>query len=93
MSDSTYETPISTARGQLAEVANRAAYAGAVTFLTRNGKRCGAAIVPEQLLADYERLLDAEEDQIAFKRAAEIHAGIVTPIPLEEVGRRLHLEE
>jgi antitoxin Phd len=39
------DLPISDARDQLAEIVNRATYAGSVTYLTRRGRRV-AAIVP-----------------------------------------------
>jgi len=58
------DLPITEARGELAELANRVAYAHDHVVLTRRGRRL-AALVP---VADLE-LLEALEDQVDLAQA------------------------
>jgi prevent-host-death family protein len=51
MSESAFELSVTSAREHLADVVNRAAYSGAVTYLTRRGRRV-AAVVPAALAED-----------------------------------------
>jgi len=52
MTEPAAEMPISEAREHLADVVNRAAYAGTVTYLTRRGRRLAAIVSATQLAAD-----------------------------------------
>jgi prevent-host-death family protein len=50
--------PISDAREHLAEVVNRAAYSGGVTYLTRGGRRLAAVVPAFQAAADHAAALE-----------------------------------
>jgi prevent-host-death family protein len=52
MSEPAAELPITEARDQFADVVNRAAYAGAVTYVTRRGRRLAAIVPAAQLAAE-----------------------------------------
>jgi prevent-host-death family protein len=80
----TAELPVTSARDQLGDLANRAAYAGERTYLTKHGKRF-AAIVPAALLEEIEAQEDAED--IAAAEAALIEGG--KPIPAGQVYAEL----
>jgi prevent-host-death family protein len=47
--------PISEARDQFAEVVNRAAYGGEVTYVTRRGRRLAAVVPATRLVAEAAR--------------------------------------
>jgi antitoxin Phd len=49
------EMPISNARDQFAEVVNRAAYGGEVTYVTRRGRRLAAVVPATRLVAEAAR--------------------------------------
>jgi prevent-host-death family protein len=63
MSEPAAEMPISDARDQFAEVVNRAAYAGVVTYVTRRGRRLAAVVPAARLAADAARAREAATAQ------------------------------
>ena len=72
------EMTVSDARPELAEITNRAAYAGETTYLTKHGKRT-AAVVPAasaQLLEDLEDLIDHQAVQEALAAFADGEATV-----------------
>lgn len=81
---------VSEARNGFSDVVNRAVFGGEVTFVTRGrGRRCAAAIVPAELVEQYEALLDAEDGRIAQKRLADLDAGRTRAVASDEVARAL----
>jgi len=84
------EWTVSEARDRFSDAVNRAAFGGEITYITRGrGHQRAAAIVPADLVARYEELLDAEDARIAAERLADIDAGRVATISADEVHRTL----
>lgn len=69
-------------RDRLAQVIDTAR-AGAPTVITNRGRRV-AAVVPVELLDEYERLAEAADLAILRERLARVDAGEPT-VPLSEV--------
>lgn len=65
MSEPAAELPISDARDHLADVVNRAVYAGEPTYLTRRGRRLAVVASPATIAAD-----QAEAARLAVASAA-----------------------
>ena len=84
------EWTVSEARDRFSDAVNRAAFGGEITYITRGrGHQRAAAIVPADLVARYEELLDAEDARIAAERLADIDAGRVATISADEVHQAL----
>lgn len=92
MSSEAIELSVSSARDNFSDAVNRAAFGGEITFITRgrNQKRA-AAIVPAELVEQFEAMIDQEDGRIAQKRLDEINAGTVNAIPADEAARALGL--
>jgi len=86
------ELSVSQARDQFSDAVNRAAFGGEITYVTRGrGHSRAAAIVPADLVEEYESLIDQDDGAIAARRLADIDAGHSQVIPAEEVARDLGL--
>ena len=86
------ELTVSDARDSFSDAVNRAAYGGEVTYITRGrGRSRAAAIVPAELVEEYEALVEREDAQIAAQLLADIRSGESAPIPADEVYRELGL--
>jgi len=86
------ELSVSQARDQFSDAVNRAAFGGEITYVTRGrGHSRAAAIVPADLVEEYESLIDQDDGAIAARRLADIDAGRSQVIPAEEVTRDLGL--
>lgn len=92
MSSEAIELSVSGARDHFSDAVNRAAFGGEITFITRgrNQKRA-AAIVPAELVEQFEAMIDQEEGRIAQERLNDINAGSVNAIPADEAARALGL--
>ncbi|MEO6941550.1 MAG: hypothetical protein ABI124_00895 [Terrimesophilobacter sp.] len=92
MSSEAIELSVSGARDHFSDAVNRAAFGGEITFITRgrNQKRA-AAIVPAELVEQFEAMIDQEEGRIAQERLNAIDAGTVNAIPADEAVRALGL--
>jgi antitoxin (DNA-binding transcriptional repressor) of toxin-antitoxin stability system len=70
------EWSVSEARDRFSDAVNRAAFGGEITYVTRGrGHQRAAAIVPAELVARYEELVDREDARVARERLADIDAG------------------
>lgn len=59
-------------------------------YVTRGrGHQRAAAIVPAELVAHYEAMVDLEDGRIAQQRLADLNAGLTTAVPAAEVARRI----
>lgn len=86
------QVSIKTAHDRFSELANRAAYAGEMTIVTRGrSHKPAAAIVPIEMVQHYEELLEKEDLRIALERLADLEAGRSETIPAAEVRRHLGL--
>ena len=86
------ELSVSQARDHFSEAVNRASFAGEVTYVTRGrGHRRAAAIVPAELVEEYEAMLDSEDGQIAEQRLADLEAGRASTVSADEATRELGL--
>ncbi|MGF1646105.1 MAG: type II toxin-antitoxin system Phd/YefM family antitoxin [Kineosporiaceae bacterium] len=84
------EWSVSEARDRFSEAVNRAAFGGEITYVTRGRRhQRAAAIVPADLVARYEELIDREDAQVAAERLAEIDAGRVETVSADEVHQAL----
>lgn len=86
------ELTVTEARDNFSQLVNRAAFGGEVTFIHRgrNHEKV-AAIVPADLVEQYEAFLDREDGRIAMERLADLEAGRTTKRPWSEVKRELGL--
>ncbi|MGH3264368.1 MAG: antitoxin of toxin-antitoxin stability system [Trebonia sp.] len=90
MSGDIAELSVSQARDRFSDAVNRAAFGGEITYVTRGRAHDrAAAIVPAELVEQYETMLDAEDGRIASKRLADLQAGKTTAVPDSEVIRIL----
>lgn len=78
------EMPITDARAQLTELANRAEYNGESVYLTRHGKRV-AALVPADWLTEIERIEDQIDNAAADAALGEGGA----PVPAAQLWTHL----
>ena len=86
------QVSIKDAHDRFSELANRAAYAGEITIVTRGrSHKPAAAIVPMEWIRHYEELQDAEDLRIAMARLADLEAGRTTARPWDEVEQELGL--
>lgn len=83
---------VTEARNTFSDAVNRAAFGGEITYVTRGrGHRRAAAIVPAELVARYEALVDAEDGRIARERLADLDAGRTSTVSAAEVERALQM--
>ncbi len=86
------ELTVTEARDNFSQLVNRAAFGGEVTFIHRGrNHETVAAIVPADLVEQYEALLDQEDGRIAMERLADLEAGRTKAIPAAVVRRNLGL--
>ena len=92
MSTDVTELSVSQARDHFSDAVNRAAFGGEITYVTRgrNQKRA-AAIVPAELVEQYEAMIDLEEGRIARERLADLEAGRTAAVSADEAARALGL--
>lgn len=84
------ELTVSQARDHFSDAVNRAAFGGEITYVTRGRKhQRAAAIVPAELVARYEEMIDREDGHIAAQRLADLKAGRATALSADEVTRAL----
>jgi antitoxin (DNA-binding transcriptional repressor) of toxin-antitoxin stability system len=80
------------ARDRFSDLVMRAAAAGDITRISRGrSHRTVAAIVPIEILEEYEAMLDAQDARIAQERLADIDAGYETTRPAADVFTDLGL--
>lgn len=92
MSSDAAELSVTQARDRFSEAVNRAVYGGEVTYVTRGrAHRRAAAIVPAELVEQYEAMLDAEDGRVASKRLKDLDAGVTQAVPADEVAQALGL--
>ena len=92
MSSEAIDLSVTSARDHFSDAVNRAAFGGEITYITRGrAKKRAAAIVPAELVEQFEALIDREEGRIAQERLDEIEAGVVKAVPADEVIRALGL--
>jgi PHD/YefM family antitoxin component YafN of YafNO toxin-antitoxin module len=92
MSAEPVELSVSQARDHFSEAVNRASFAGEITYVTRGrGHTRAAAIVPAELIEEYEAMLDREDGVIAQQRLTEVETDRTATIPAAEVARTLGL--
>jgi PHD/YefM family antitoxin component YafN of YafNO toxin-antitoxin module len=86
------ELSVSEARDRFSEAVNHANYAGHITYVTRGrGHHRTAAIVPAELVEDYEAMLDREEGRIAQERLDDLRSGRTASVSADEAKRTLGL--
>ena len=92
MSTDLTELSVSQARDHFSDAVKRAAFGGEITYVTRgrNQKRA-AAIVPVELVEQYEAMIDLEDGRIALERLADLEAGRTAAVPADEAARALGL--
>jgi PHD/YefM family antitoxin component YafN of YafNO toxin-antitoxin module len=92
MSTELTELSVSQARDHFSDAVNRAAFGGEITYVTRGRNRQrAAAIVPAELVEQYEAMIDLEDGRIALERLADLEAGRTASVPADEVVRALGL--
>src|SRR5450756_373647 len=92
MSTDLTELSVSQARDHFSDAVNRAAFGGEITYVTRGrNQQRAAAIVPAELVEQYEAMIDLEDGRIALKRLADLKAGRTAAIPADEAARALGL--
>jgi antitoxin (DNA-binding transcriptional repressor) of toxin-antitoxin stability system len=86
------ELSVSQARDHFSDAVNRAAFGGEITYITRGrGQQRAAAIVPAELVEQYESMIDAEDGRIASERLADLRAGRTAAVPADKVIQTLGL--
>lgn len=85
--EESHDLGITEARDNLADLVNKAAYTGSVTYINRRGRRL-AAIVSAEDAERLERAEDAYLARLANEALAEIEAGAPT-IPWEQLKAEL----
>lgn len=86
------ELSVTEARDTFSDVVNRASYGGEVTYVTRGrGHRRAAAVVPVELLEQYQELVDREDARIADERLRALHEGRETTTSSAELIAELGL--
>jgi antitoxin (DNA-binding transcriptional repressor) of toxin-antitoxin stability system len=91
MDNSATDLTVTEARNGFSDAVNRAVFGGEITFVTRGRQhKRAAAIVPAELVEQYEAFLDAEDGRIARERLADLDAGRTRAVPADEVARALN---
>lgn len=86
------ELSVSQARNHFSAAVNRASFAGEITYVTRGrGHHRAAAIVPAELVEEYEAMLDSQDGPIAEQRLADLDTGRTEAVPADEAARTLGL--
>lgn len=86
------ELSVSQARDHFSDAVNRAVFGGEITYVTRGrGRQRAAAIVPAELVEQYEAMIDSEDGRVAAKRLADLDAGRTKAVPAAEVAQALGL--
>lgn len=86
------ELTVTEARDNFSQLVNRAAFGGEVTLIHRGrNHQAVAAIVPADLVEQYEAFLDQEDGRIAMERLADLEAGRDELIAAEEIERKYGL--
>ncbi|MGL4176824.1 MAG: type II toxin-antitoxin system Phd/YefM family antitoxin [Dermatophilaceae bacterium] len=81
---------MSEARDRFSEAVNRAAFGGEITYVTRGRRhQRAAAIVPAELVARYEEMIDRQDAELAAARLADIESGRVETVSADDVHRSL----
>lgn len=92
MSTQETELSVSQARDHFSDAVNRAAFGGEITYVTRGrSHQRAAAIVPAELVEQYEALIDLEDGRIAQERLADLESGRTSAVPADEVAQALGL--
>ncbi|MQA13541.1 MAG: antitoxin of toxin-antitoxin stability system [Pseudonocardiaceae bacterium] len=92
MSAEPSELSVSQARDHFSDAVSRASFAGQITYITRGrGHRRAAAIVPAELVEEYEAMLDSEDGRIAQQRLADLEAGRASAVSADEATQTLGL--
>lgn len=92
MSAEPSELSVSQARDHFSEAVNRASFGGEITYITRgHGRHRAAAIVPAELVEEYEAMLDCEDGRVAQQRLDDLEAGRTTSVSADEAARTLGL--
>lgn len=86
------ELSVSQARDHFSDAVNRAVFGGEITYVIRGrGPQRAAAIVPAELVEQYEAMIDAEDGRLASERLADLDAGRSVAVPADEVIQTLGL--
>lgn len=86
------ELSVSQARDHFSDAVNRAAFGGEITYVTRGrNQQRAAAIVPAELVEQYEAMTDLEDGRIAHERLADLNADRTAAVPADEAARALGL--
>lgn len=92
MSTNGAELSVSQARDRFSDAVNRAAFGGEVTYVTRGrGHHRAAAIVPAELVEQYEMMLDTEDGRVASERLADLETGRTQAVSTDDANRILGL--
>jgi PHD/YefM family antitoxin component YafN of YafNO toxin-antitoxin module len=92
MSAEAVELSVSSARDHFSDTVNRAAFGGEITYITRGrNHHRAAAIVPAELVEQFEAMIDLEEGRIARERLDDLNTGATKAIPADEAARTLGL--
>ena len=68
------------------------AFGGEITYITRGrNQQRAAAIVPAELVEQYEAMIDLEDGRIALERLADLKSGRTAAVPADEAARALGL--
>ena len=90
MSKDLTELSVSQARDHFSDAVNRAAFGGEITYITRGrNQQRAAAIVPAELVEQYEAMIDLEDGRIALERLADLKAVRTATVPADEAARAL----
>lgn len=85
MSAEDTELSVTQARDRFSDAVNRAAFGGQITYVTRGrGHQRAAAMVPADLVARYEAMVDAEDGRIAQQRLEDLDAGRAVAVSADE---------
>jgi len=86
------EVSVSQARDHFFNAVNRTASGAEITYVTRgrNHQRV-AAIVPAELVEQYEAMIDLEDARIAHEQLANLEAGRTAAVSADETARTLGL--
>ena len=92
MSSDATELSVSQARDHFSDAVNRAAFGGEITYVTRGrNQQRAAAIVPAELVARYQAMVDHEDARIAQRRLDDLDAGRTKALSGDELRQALDL--